>query len=165
MSRVDLADVFYSQLCDMLHAEKQLVTALPKMINKANDKKLVDALNTHLDETKNQVKRVEAAFADTDKAPKAKKCAAMAGLIEETQEMMEAESDADVLDALIIGLAQKVEHYEIASYGTLCSWAETLGFDEAKEQLGANLAEEENADKLLTKISKKVNKAAKTVKK
>jgi len=163
MSNASLADVFHGQLCDIYHAEKQLVTALPKMIKKASEKKLIDALNDHLEETRNQVKRVEAAFADTEKPPKAKKCAAMAGLIEEAQEMMEVEADSDVLDALIIGLAQKVEHYEIASYGTLCSWADSLGFTEAKEQLGANLAEEENADKKLTKISKKVNKAAKTI--
>jgi ferritin-like metal-binding protein YciE len=94
---------------------------------------------------------------------KAKKCEAMAGLIEEAQEMMEEEADAEVMDAVIIGLAQKVEHYEIATYGTLCSWAESLRYTNAKEQLGENLAEEENADKTLSKISTYVNKAAETV--
>ena len=87
----------------------------------------------------------------------------MAGLIEEAQEMMEEEADPEVMDAVIIGLAQKVEHYEIATYGTLCSWAASLGYANAKEQLGENLAEEENADKTLTKVSKSVNKAAETV--
>jgi ferritin-like metal-binding protein YciE len=87
----------------------------------------------------------------------------MAGLIEEAQEMMEEEADPEVMDAVIIGLAQKVEHYEIATYGTLCSWAASLGYTSAKEQLGENLAEEEHADKTLTKLSKSVNKAAETV--
>ena len=134
-----------------------------KWRKKATDENLVEALTTHLEETKQQVERVEAAFEDTGKAAKAKKCEAMAGLIEEAQEMMEEEADPEVMDAVIIGLAQKVEHYEIATYGTLCSWAASLGYKNAKEQLGENLAEEENADKTLTKVSKTVNKAAETV--
>jgi len=163
MSLDSLAGAFYDELCDIYHAEKQLLKALPKMIKKATDEKLVEALTTHLDETKDQVERVEAAFDDTDKPAKAKKCEAMAGLIEEAEEMMGEEADPEVMDAVIIALAQKVEHYEIATYGTLCSWAASLGFTNAKEQLGKNLAEEENADKTLTKVSKSVNKAAETV--
>lgn len=163
MSLDSLADAFYHELCDIYHAEKQLLKALPKMIKKATDEKLVEALTTHLEETKQQVERVEAAFEDTEKSPKAIKCEAMAGLIEEAQEMMEEEANPEVMDAVIIGLAQKVEHYEIATYGTLCSWADSLGYMNAKEQLGENLAEEENADKALTKVSKSVNKAAETV--
>src|SRR6476660_4546900 len=155
MSLDSLADAFYDELCDVYHAEKQLLKALPKMIKKATDEKLVEALTTHLDETKEQVERVEAAFDDTDKAAKAKKCEAMAGMIEE--------ADPEVMDAVIIALAQKVEHYEIATYGTLCSWASSLGYTNAREQLGENLAEEENADKTLTKVSKSVNKAAETI--
>jgi ferritin-like metal-binding protein YciE len=158
-----LADAFYDELCDIYHAEKQLLKAIPKMAKKATDENLVEALTAHLEETKQQVDRVEAAFEDTGKSAKAKKCEAMAGLIEEAQEMMEEEADPEVMDAVIIGLAQKVEHYEIATYGTLCSWAATLGYENAKEQLGDNLGEEENADKKLTKISKAVNKAAETV--
>jgi ferritin-like metal-binding protein YciE len=77
--------------------------------------------------------------------------------------MMKEEAAPEVMDAVIIGLAQKVEHYEIATYGTLCSWAGSLDYENAKEQLGENLAEEENADKILTKVSKSVNKAAETV--
>jgi ferritin-like metal-binding protein YciE len=133
------------------------------MIKKATDDKLTEALTTHLEETKQQVERIEAAFEDTEKSTKAKKCEAMAGLIEEAEEMMEEEADPEVMDAVIIGLAQKVEHYEIATYGTLCSWAASLGYANAKEQLGENLAEEENTDKTLTKVSKSVNKAAETV--
>lgn len=163
MSLDSLADAFYHELCDIYHAEKQLLKALPKMIKKATNEKLVEALTTHLEETKQQVERVEAAFEDTEQSPKAIKCEAMAGLIEEAQEMMEEEANPEVMDAVIIGLAQKVEHYEIATYGTLCSWADSLGYMNAKEQLGENLAEEENADKALTKVSKSVNKAAETV--
>ena len=163
MSLDSLADAFYDELCDVYHAEKQLLKALPKMIKKASDEKLVNALSTHLEETKGQVERVESAFEDTEKPAKAKKCAAMAGLIEEAEEMMGEKADPEVMDAVIIALAQKVEHYEIATYGTLCSWAATLGYSNAKEQLGDNLAEEENADKTLTKVSKSVNKAAETV--
>ena len=162
MSLDTLADAFYDELCDVYHAEKQLLKALPKMIKKASDENLVEALTTHLEETKGQIKRVEAAFEDTDKVAKTKKCAAMAGLVEEAEEMMGEEADPEVMDAVIISLAQKVEHYEIASYGTLCSWAGSLGYENAKEQLGENLAEEESADKILTKISKSVNKAAET---
>jgi len=87
----------------------------------------------------------------------------MAGLIEEAEEMMGEDADPEVMDAVIIALAQKVEHYEIATYGTLCSWAASLDYTNAKELLGENLAEEENADKTLTKVSKSVNKAAETV--
>jgi ferritin-like metal-binding protein YciE len=163
MSLDSLADAFYDELCDIYHAEKQLLKAIPKMAKKATDEKLVEALTTHLEETKTQVERVEAAFEDTGKSAKAKKCEAMAGLIEEAQEMMEEEADPEVMDAVIIGLAQKVEHYEIATYGTLCSWAESLGYENAKEQLGENLNEEENADKTLTKVSKNVNRAAEMV--
>ena len=131
------------------------------MVKRANNESLVKALTTHLEETKQQVERVEAAFDDTGKAAKAKKCEAMAGLIEEAQEMMDEEADPEVMDAVIIGLAQKVEHYEIATYGTLCSWAASLGYANAKEQLGENLAEEENADKTLTKVSKALTKPPK----
>lgn len=163
MSLENLADAFHHELCDIYHAEKQLLKAIPKMIKKATDEKLVEALTKHLKETEQQVKRVEAAFEDTDKSPKAKKCEAMAGLIKEAQEMMEEEATSEVMDAVIIGLAQKVEHYEIATYGTLCTWAASLGYTNAEKQLKENLAEEEHADKALTKVSKNVNKAAETV--
>lgn len=158
MSLESLADAFYEGLCDIYHAEQQSLKSFPIMIKKATDEDLVEALTTHLEETEQQVQRVETAFRDTDKSPKAKKCAAMAGLIEEAEEMMEKEVSPEVMDAVIIGLAQKVEHYEIATYGTLCAWAASLGYMNDKELLGENLAEEEDADKTLTKISKSVNR-------
>jgi len=160
MSLDTLADAFYDELCDVYHAEKQLVKALPKMAKKASTPKLAAAFKAHLAETEEQVTRCEAAFEDTGKAPKAKKCEAMAGLIEEASSMMEEEAEPEVMDAVLISCAQKVEHYEIATYGTLCTWAEQLGYKAAKKSLGRNLAEEEAADKKLTTISKSVNTTA-----
>lgn len=161
MSLSTLADAFYDELCDVYHAEKQLVKALPKMAKKASDKKLAGAITAHLEQTKQHVERVEAAFEDTGKAAKAKKCDAMAGLIEEAKEMMDEEAEPDVMDAVLIGMAQKVEHYEIATYGTLCTWADILGYKAAKKALGLNLDDEEKADLKLTKLSQTINSAAK----
>lgn len=160
MSLDTLADAFYDELCDIYHAEKQLVKALPKMAKKASSSKLAEAFKTHLGETQEHVARVEAAFEDTSKAPKAKKCEAMVGLIEEASSVMEEEAEPEVMDAMLIACAQKVEHYEIATYGTLCTWASQLGYKNAKASLGDNLNEEESADKKLTTISKSVNKTA-----
>lgn len=160
MSLDTLEDAFYDELCDVYHAEKQLVKALPKMAKAASNETLAAAFKAHLAETEEHVSRCEQAFKDTGKAPKAKKCEAMAGLIEEAKSMMEEEAEPEVMDAVLISCAQKVEHYEIATYGTLCTWAEILGYKTAKKTLGANLNEEEKADKKLTTISKKVNKLA-----
>ncbi len=157
----NLADAFYDELQDMYSAEKQLVAALPKMVKKASSEKLSKAFSDHLVQTKEHVTRVESAFADTGKPPKAKKCEAMAGLIKEAEAMMEETAEPDVMDAILIGLAQKVEHYEIATYGTLCTWADKLGYAEAKKQLGVNMNDEEKADKLLTSLSRAANAAAK----
>lgn len=161
MSLDNLEDAFYDELCDVYHAEKQLVKALPKMAKKASSETLKEAFLAHLEETEGHVTRVEEAFEDTGKAAKAKKCEAMAGLIEEATEMMGEEAEPEVMDAVLIALAQKVEHYEIATYGTLCTWAQVLGYKTAKTSLGANLDEEEKADKKLTKLSRTVNATAK----
>ena len=131
MSLDTLGDAFYDELCDIYHAEKQLVKALPKMAKKASSEDLKAAFEAHLEETEEHVARVEAAFEDTGKAPKAKKCEAMEGLIEEATSMMEEEAEPEVMDAILIGCAQKVEHYKIATYGTLCTWAELLGYKNA----------------------------------
>ena len=160
MSLDSLEGAFYDELCDVYHAEKQLVRALPKMVKQAANKSLAAAFTAHLAETEKHVTRCEQAFADTDKVPKAKKCDAMAGLLEEAKSMMEEEAEPEVMDAILIGLAQKVEHYEIATYGTLCTWADVLGYKTAKKALGANLDDEEKCDKKLTTISKKLNKLA-----
>jgi ferritin-like metal-binding protein YciE len=160
MSLETLADAFYDELCDIYHAEKQLLKALPKMAKAASSPKLAKAFEAHLEETEDQITRCEAAFEETGKAPKAKKCEAMEGLIEEANSMMEEDAYPEVMDAILIGCAQKVEHYEIATYGTLCTWAEQLGFKKAKTALGKNLGEEEATDKKLTTLSRSVNKMA-----
>ena len=160
MSLENLEDAFYDELCDVYHAEKQLVRALPKMVKKASSETLSAAFAAHLKETEGHVARVEKAFDDTGKSAKAKKCEAMAGLLEEAKEMMEEEAEPEVMDALLIACAQKVEHYEIATYGTLCTWADVLEYKSAKTALGSNLNEEEKADKKLTQISKTVNRTA-----
>lgn len=160
MALKTLADAFYDELRDALSAEKQLTKALPKMVKKAGSPELKDAFERHLAETLQQVERVEQAFEETGKSAKAKKCEAMAGLIEEASSMMEEDADPDVMDAVLIACAQKVEHYEIATYGTLCTWAKILGYSQAKSLLGQNLAEEEKTDKMLTQLSTKVNQSA-----
>src|SRR5690349_19222486 len=136
----------------MLSAEKQLLKALPKMMKKASSEELKRAFETHLAQTEKQVERLEQAFEDIGKAAKAKKCEAMAGLIEEASSMMEEDAEPEVMDAVLIACAQKVEHYEIATYGTLCTWADLLGYKTAKKALAANMDDEEKADKKLTAI-------------
>jgi ferritin-like metal-binding protein YciE len=163
MSLNTLADAFHDELRDALSAEKQLVKALPKMIKHASCEQLKQALTDHLAETENQVERVEQAFKETGKAPRAKPCEAMKGLIEETEEMLKQEAEPAVRDALIIACAQKVEHYEIATYGTLCTWAKSLGYDEALSLLKRNIDEEEQADKKLSDLAIGINQDALSV--
>jgi ferritin-like metal-binding protein YciE len=153
MSLDTLADAFYDELRDMLSAERQLVKALPKMAKNANSKELKQAITDHLRETERQVERVERAFEDTGKAPRAKTCDGMQGLIEEAEKMLAEEADPAVRDAVIISAAQKVEHYEIASYGTLCTWAEALNYSTALELLQQNIEEEKACDETLTEIA------------
>jgi len=160
MAMKTLEDAFYDELRDVLSAEKQLTKALPKMAKKASSEELKKAFQEHLKETEKQIERVEKAFEDTGKAARAKKCEAMAGLLEEGEDLMSEDADPEVMDALLIAAAQKVEHYEIATYGTLCTWAELLGYKTAKSELGQNLNEEETTDKKLTQLSKSINSAA-----
>lgn len=160
MALKTLADAFHDELRDILSAEKQLLKALPKMAKKASSTALKQAFENHLAETEKQVERVEKAFEDTGKSPRAKHCEAMEGLVKEGEELMEEKADPDVMDALLIAAAQKVEHYEIATYGTLCTWAELLGYSNAKKLLKQNIDEEETADKKLTDLSAKINVAA-----
>lgn len=160
MPQDTLADAFYDELRDALSAEKQLLKALPKMAKAAASKDLRQAFEKHLAETEQHVSRVEQAFEDTGKAARAKTCEAMKGLIKEGEECLEQDADPQVKDAVIIACAQKVEHYEIATYGTLCTWAEMLGYDKALKLLKQNIQDEEAADQKLTKISKTCNKEA-----
>ncbi len=160
MAMKTLEDAFHDELRDVLSAEKQLVQALPKMAKNAGNEQLRQAIEDHLEETKKQVERLEQVFEIIDKTARAKKCEAMEGLLEEGKELMEEDGEPSVKDAMMIAAAQKVEHYEIATYGTLCTWAETLGYTKAVKLLQQNLNEERAADELLSKIAGSVNQEA-----
>lgn len=152
-----LRDLFEDELKDIYWAEKALTKALPKMIKNATDSELVDALTQHLEVTKQQVSRVEMVFKTIGVKAEAKKCEAMAGLIKESEEIMESTESGVVRDAGIISAGQKVEHYEIASYGTLCSMAKTLGEQEAASLLNQTLNEEKEADSKLSEVASTIN--------
>lgn len=155
-----LEDAFVEELRDVLSAERQLVNALPKMAKAAANDELRAAIEMHLEETEAQIERLEQVFELLGHAARAKKCEAMEGLVAEGQSIMEEDAEPEVLDALLISAAQKVEHYEIATYGTLCAWAEALGQDEALELLKQTLDEEESADEKLSGIAVTVNASA-----
>jgi len=148
-----LRDLFEDELKDIYWAEKALTKAIPKMIKNATADELVSALNDHLEVTKGHVDRLEESFNILGKPARAKKCEAMAGLVKEAEEIMEDTEEGVVRDAGIISAAQKVEHYEIASYGTLCAFAKTLGEDEVISLLQQTLEEEKEADQKLTQIA------------
>jgi ferritin-like metal-binding protein YciE len=148
-----LQELFEDELKDIYWAEKALTKAIPKMIKNASSSELKDALQEHLTVTEGQVRRLDEVFAAIEKKPQAKKCEAMEGLLKEAESIMEGTQTGVVRDAGIISAAQKVEHYEIASYGTLCSFANTLGLDDAADLLKETLNEEKEADELLTKIA------------
>lgn len=153
MQSSQLMKLFEEELKDIYWAEKALTKALPKMIKNATSKELTVALEKHLTETEEQVKRVEQVFEILDKKPTAKKCEAMEGLIKEAEEIMEECEKGAMRDAGIISAGQKVEHYEIASYGTLRQFAETLGLEEAVSLFQATLDEEKAADEKLTEVA------------
>ncbi len=148
-----LHKLFEDELKDIYWAEKALVKALPKMAKNATSPELVEAIQTHLGETQEQVSRLEQVFELIGTKAQAKKCEAMAGLLKEGEELMQDNDKGVMRDAAIISAAQKVEHYEIASYGTLRSFAETLGLDEAATLLEETLNEEKNADETLTGVA------------
>ncbi len=153
MKSSQLMKLFEEELKDIYWAEKALTKAIPKMIKNATSKELIQALEDHLAETKEQVTRVEQVFEAIGKKATAKKCEAMEGLIKEAEAIMEECEDGPMCDAGIISAGQKVEHYEIASYGTLRQFAETLGLDEAAELLLTTLNEEKAADEKLTEVA------------
>lgn len=160
MSLNNLADLFYDELRDILSAERQLIEAIPKMAKMASSDDLKSAFEKHLEQTTVHATRVEQAFADTGKPARAKTCEAMKGLIKEASSLMEEKASPEVMDAALIAGAQKVEHYEIATYGTLCTWAKLLEYDEALELLKLNLNEEEETDKALSVLAETVNSEA-----
>jgi len=148
-----LHDAFIDELRDVYHAEKQITKALPKMIKAATSDELRQAFENHLEETKGQIGRLEEVFESLDEKVRAKKCDGMAGIIEEGSSTMAEDFDEPTLDAALIASAQRVEHYEMAAYGTLVAWAEAMGHTEAAELLQATLDEEKAADEKLTEIA------------
>ena len=156
MQLENLQDLMMEDLKDVLHAENQIVKALPKMIKAASNPDLQEALTNHLEETKEHVNRVEQVMESLGMPVKAKPCKAMKGIIEEGKEVMEEDAEEEVMDAALIGAAQKVEHYEIATYGTLCTYADLLQLKEAKRLLGQNLEEEKKADQILSELAENV---------
>ncbi|HLH02711.1 MAG TPA: ferritin-like domain-containing protein [Bryobacteraceae bacterium] len=150
-----LDEILVEELQDLLHAENQLVKALPKMAKAARDPKLREAFQTHLEETKGHVERLKQAFELLGAKAKAKPCKGMQGLVEEGQEIIAEgkEKEEAVADLALAGAAQKVEHYEISGYGTLRTVAERAGHTKVAKLLAQTLAEEEKTDKLLTELS------------
>lgn len=149
----DLSDLFEDGLKDIYWAEKALVKALPKMLKNATEPKLKKAIESHLEETKGQVKRLEACFKALKKKAEAKKCDAMQGLLDEGKGIMEETKPGPVRDAGIIAASQKVEHYEIATYGTLAAYAKILKEKDCLKELLATLKEEKSCNDLLNKIA------------
>lgn len=153
MQSSQLMQLFEDELKDIYWAEKALTKAIPKMIQKATSEELIDALTSHLAETEDHVTRVEQIFETFGKKAEAVKCEAITGLIKEAEEIMEECEAGSMRDAGIISAAQKVEHYEIATYGTLRQFAETLGMTKAEKLLASILEEEKAADVKLTEVA------------
>ena len=154
---VGLRELFVDELKDIYWAEKEITKKMPKMIKNATSNELIAALTSHLVETKAQVTRLEKVFKSIGEKAVAKKCEAMAGLTKEGEEIMKETEVGVVRDAAIISAGQKIEHYEIASYGTLASFARVLGEMEASSLLEETLNEEKGADQKLSVISDAIN--------
>jgi ferritin-like metal-binding protein YciE len=155
-----LRDIYIDELKDLYNAENQLVKALPKMAKAASADELRQGFEEHLEQTKGQVQRLEQIFQKLGENPKGKKCKGMEGLIEEGSEVIEEDFEGPVKDAALIGAAQRVEHYEIAGYGTVRSMAETLGEDDHVSLLEETLEEEKETDETLTQLAEQINKEA-----
>jgi ferritin-like metal-binding protein YciE len=155
-------DLFLHGLKDIYYAENQIVKALPRMVDKATNRELSKGLKDHLEETEQQISRLDQVFKALGQEPKGVQCPAIDGLIKEADEVAGEVDDKSVLDAAIVGSAQAVEHYEIARYGTLIAWADELGRDDVARLLTLNLNEEKAADKKLSAVAlqKGVNRKA-----
>lgn len=161
MKMESLQELFVSELKDLYSAEKQLVKALPRMAKACESDELRQGFEDHLAETEGQVERLEQIFEELGVSPRGKKCVGMEGLIEEGKELMEEDAEPEVLDAGLIAAAQRVEHYEIAGYGTARTYAELLGYDNAAKLLQETLDEEGATDKKLSAMAEKINVEAK----
>jgi ferritin-like metal-binding protein YciE len=160
MPNEGLKELYVDELKDIYNAESQLVKALPKMAKAASSEELRAGFEEHLEQTKGHVQRLEQIFQMLDESPKGKKCKAMEGLVEEGSEVMEEDFEEALLDAALIGAAQRVEHYEIAAYGTVRAFAEELGESEHVSLLEQTLEEEKETDEKLTQLAKQINAQA-----
>jgi ferritin-like metal-binding protein YciE len=159
-----LDDLLVHELQDIYNAEGQILKALPKMIKAASHPELQSAFEEHLEQTEGQVERLDQVFKLLGVPAKGRKCEGMAGLIEEGKKIMEEDAEPPVMDAALIAAAQKVEHYEIASYGCLITYADLLGERDASRLLKQNLSEEEATDKALSQLAERsINQAAAAV--
>ena len=149
----NLNELFLDELADIYNAEQQLLKALPKMAKAAQSEELKAAFEDHLSQTEEHVRRLEQVFESLEKPAKGKKCEAMEGLIKEGKSIMEESFEGSTMDAALICAAQKVEHYEIATYGCLCTWAELLEHEDALDLLKETLDEEKETDEHLTEIA------------
>ncbi len=156
MSLDSLHDLYVDELKDLYSAEQQLLKALPRMAKAAKAQELKDAFTEHLAVTQGQVERLDTIFAGLGVSPKGKKCKAMEGLVAEGKEVIEEDGDPAVKDAALIGAAQRVEHYEMAGYGCVRTFARLLGYTEAEQLLQATLDEEGEADKSLTELAESI---------
>lgn len=157
-----IEDLFLDELKDLYSAEKQITKALPKMVKAASAEELGAAFDSHLQETKGQVERLEEIFQKLGKRGTGKTCEGMKGVLEEGSEVIQEIEKGPIRDAALIAAAQRVEHYEIAGYGSVRSFAELLGKTDIVELLEETLEEEKAADEKLTKISESVNQEAQT---
>jgi ferritin-like metal-binding protein YciE len=158
----NLEELLVHELKDLYNAETQLVKALPKMAKAATDETLKSGFESHLKETKQHVARLERAFKELGESPRGKTCKAMKGLIDEGKETIGQKALPDVKDAALIVAAQKIEHYEIAGYGSTRSFAELLGRDDVAQLLEQTLNEEKAADQKLTEVAATINVEAET---
>jgi ferritin-like metal-binding protein YciE len=157
MKMESLQELYIHGLKDLYSAEKQILKALPKMAKAASSDELREGFEAHLEETERQVERLEEIFEELGVSPRGKKCVGMEGLIEEGKELMEEDADPEVLDAGLIAAAQHVEHYEMAGYGCVRTYAELLGYTEAAKLLQESLDEEGATDKKLTALAQNIN--------
>ena len=155
-----LKELYVDELKDLYSAENQLVKALPKMAKAASSDQLRQGFEKHLEQTRGHVQRLQKIFQALGESPKGKKCKGMEGLIEEGSEAMEEDYEGSVMDAALIGAAQRVEHYEIAGYGSVRSMAETLGEDDHVSLLEQTLEEEKETDERLTELAEQINNKA-----
>ncbi|HWY52904.1 MAG TPA: ferritin-like domain-containing protein [Terriglobales bacterium] len=157
MPNDSLKELYVEELKDLYSAENQLVKALPKMAKAASSDELRQGFEEHLEQTKCHVQRLEKVFQSLEESPKGKKCKGMEGLIEEGAEVMEEDFEGSLMDAALIGAAQRVEHYEIAAYGTVCAFAKELGETKQASLLTETLEEEKETDEKLTEFAQRIN--------